>query len=65
MMFNTSAKVHEFVITKDLCIFGLNQMQYVRKYKMRILDNVVTKRMLRIEFPVKITQILLLDFYNY
>ena len=65
MMFNTSAKVHEFVITKDLCIFGLNQMQCVRKYKMRIFDNVVTKRMLQIEFPVRITQILLLDFYNY
>ena len=51
MMFNIRAKVCEFVITKDSCIFGVNRMQCVRKCKIRILDNACYKRMLPIEFP--------------
>ena len=39
MMFNNRAKVCEFVIAKDSCIFGVNRMKCVRKYKIRILDN--------------------------
>ena len=31
MMFNICAKVCEFIITKDSCIFGVNRMQCVRK----------------------------------
>ena len=56
-MFDIRGKVYEFIITKDSCTFGVNQMQCVRKYKIRILDNV--------EFPGRITQVLLLDFDNY
>ena len=40
MMFNIRKKVFEFIITKDSCIFGVNRMQCVRKYKIGILYNV-------------------------